>query len=48
VNISASIGIALCPVDAGDPDALTSAADQAMYDAKAQGRNRYSFHSATR
>jgi diguanylate cyclase (GGDEF)-like protein/PAS domain S-box-containing protein len=43
VSISASIGIALCPEDAEDPDTLTNAADQAMYDAKAMGRNRYSF-----
>ena len=43
VSLSASIGIALCPDDAEDPDALTQAADQAMYDAKALGRNRYSF-----
>jgi diguanylate cyclase (GGDEF)-like protein/PAS domain S-box-containing protein len=46
VSLSASIGIALCPDDAEDPDALTDAADQAMYDAKALGRNRYSFYSA--
>jgi diguanylate cyclase (GGDEF)-like protein/PAS domain S-box-containing protein len=45
VSLSASIGIALCPDDAEDPDALTDAADQAMYDAKALGRNRYSFYS---
>ncbi|MBU1238056.1 MAG: PAS domain S-box protein [Gammaproteobacteria bacterium] len=42
-NISASIGIALCPDDAEDSDALTDAADQAMYDAKAKGRNCYAF-----
>jgi diguanylate cyclase (GGDEF)-like protein/PAS domain S-box-containing protein len=46
VSLSASIGIALCPDDAEDPDALTDAADQAMYDAKAMGRNRYSFYTA--
>jgi len=45
VSLSASIGIALCPDDTEDPDALTDAADQAMYDAKALGRNRYSFHT---
>jgi len=45
VSLSASIGIALCPDDAEDPDALTDAADQAMYDAKALGRNRYSFYT---
>jgi diguanylate cyclase (GGDEF)-like protein/PAS domain S-box-containing protein len=47
VTVSASIGIALCPLDASDPDTLTSAADQAMYDAKAQGRNGYSFSGNT-
>jgi diguanylate cyclase (GGDEF)-like protein/PAS domain S-box-containing protein len=47
VSLSASIGIALCPDDAEDPDALTDAADQAMYDAKAMGRNRYSFYAAS-
>jgi diguanylate cyclase (GGDEF)-like protein/PAS domain S-box-containing protein len=45
VSLSASIGIALCPDDAEDPDALTEAADQAMYDAKALGRNRYNFYT---
>lgn len=45
VSLSASIGIALCPDDTEDPDALTDAADQAMYDAKALGRNRYSFYT---
>jgi diguanylate cyclase (GGDEF)-like protein/PAS domain S-box-containing protein len=47
VSVSASIGIALCPEDAEDPDALTNAADQAMYDAKAMGRNRYSLFADT-
>lgn len=47
VSLSASIGIALCPDDAEDPDALTDAADQAMYDAKALGRNRYSFYTGS-
>jgi diguanylate cyclase (GGDEF)-like protein/PAS domain S-box-containing protein len=45
VSLSASMGIALCPDDAEDPDALTEAADQAMYDAKALGRNRYNFYT---
>ena len=43
IGISASIGIAMYPDDAEDPDALTHAADQAMYEAKAAGRNRYRF-----
>ena len=42
-HISASIGIAMCPDDADEPDALTHAADRAMYEAKAEGRNRYRF-----
>jgi diguanylate cyclase (GGDEF)-like protein/PAS domain S-box-containing protein len=41
--VSASIGIAIYPGDADDPETLTKAADQAMYEAKAQGRNRFSF-----
>jgi diguanylate cyclase (GGDEF)-like protein/PAS domain S-box-containing protein len=45
VCVSASIGIALCPEDADDPDALIHAADQAMYDAKAKGRNQFSFYA---
>jgi PAS domain S-box-containing protein len=42
-HISASIGIAMCPTDADEPDALTHAADKAMYEAKSEGRNRYHF-----
>ncbi|HZX31496.1 MAG TPA: EAL domain-containing protein [Rhodocyclaceae bacterium] len=41
--VSASIGITLYPDDAGDPESLTRAADQAMYEAKAQGRNGFCF-----
>lgn len=37
--ISASIGIARYPEDAGTADALLACADQAMYAAKEQGRN---------
>lgn len=39
-TISASIGVALFPDDADEPDALLCRADEAMYQAKAQGRNR--------
>lgn len=46
-TVTASIGIALCPGDADTPDALTEAADQAMYVAKAAGRNGYRFFSTT-
>ncbi len=41
--VSASIGIALYPNDAADIDTLVKNADQAMYAAKNQGRNRYSY-----
>ncbi len=46
VHVSASIGISLCPGDAQDGDTLMKNADQAMYAAKNQGRNRYSFFTA--
>ncbi len=38
--ISASIGITMCPDDSNDVHQLLSNADQAMYAAKQQGRNR--------
>ena len=37
---SASIGIAVFPSDAGTPDGLIKCADLALYEAKAQGRDR--------
>lgn len=40
VHISASIGSAICPQDAKTPQALLSAADQAMYSAKSSGGGR--------
>jgi len=41
VSISASIGVTLFPNDAADPDTLMRHADQAMYQAKESGKNRY-------
>ena len=44
VHISSSIGIALFPKDANDPDQLVKHADQALYVAKNAGRNQFSFY----
>ncbi|QWY75995.1 MAG: diguanylate cyclase [Ferrovum myxofaciens] len=41
--ISASVGIALYPDNAEDRNTLVKHADQAMYSAKAEGRNRFHF-----
>jgi diguanylate cyclase (GGDEF)-like protein len=38
--ITASLGCAVFPEDAGDPETLFRAADRALYAAKANGRNR--------
>ncbi|CAN5244343.1 hypothetical protein BH11PSE11_BH11PSE11_17580 [soil metagenome] len=43
VFLSASIGITLYPSDTTEPESLIKNADQAMYVAKSEGRNRYSF-----
>ncbi len=45
--ISASIGITLYPEDSTEIDALLKNADQAMYAAKKQGRNRYYYFTAS-
>ncbi|MEO6840679.1 MAG: EAL domain-containing protein [Bradyrhizobium sp.] len=44
--ISTSIGIAICPDDAADREALLSHADTALYRAKTDGRNTYRFFEA--
>jgi len=46
VFISASVGITLYPHDTTDIEALLKNADQAMYLAKNQGRNRFCFFTA--
>ncbi|MRV70803.1 EAL domain-containing protein [Duganella sp. FT92W] len=43
VHISASLGITFYPDDARDADTLLKNADQAMYTAKQQGRNRFNY-----
>ncbi|QPK61534.1 EAL domain-containing protein [Methylomonas sp. LL1] len=47
IYLSASIGITLYPDDSRDLSQLLRNADQAMYAAKSQGRNRYSFFTLT-
>jgi diguanylate cyclase (GGDEF)-like protein len=47
-GITASFGIALFPVHASDPDALLLAADRALYEAKAAGRDRVCVCAAAR
>ena len=44
--VSTSIGIAFYPADAADASLLLKSADQAMYAAKNQGRNRHSYFTA--
>ncbi|HEX8989158.1 MAG TPA: EAL domain-containing protein [Rhodocyclaceae bacterium] len=41
--VSASVGIAICPNDADEMEALVKAADRAMYAAKEAGRNGFSY-----
>lgn len=46
LQVQASIGVTLYPQDQADPDTLLRHADQAMYQAKTEGRNRYSLFDA--
>ena len=43
LDVTASVGIALYPRDGADAESLLKAADAAMYQAKAGGRNQYRF-----
>ncbi|MCG8603786.1 diguanylate cyclase, partial [bacterium] len=45
VNISASIGISLCPFDGQDIDTLVKKADLAMYRSKRFGKNQYQLYN---
>lgn len=44
--VTASIGIALYPIDGDDHETLSKNADVAMYNAKKEGRNGYQFYTA--
>ena len=44
VQVSGSLGLALCPEHGSEPQVLLTHADQAMYAAKRGGRNRYEFY----
>ena len=46
VRISASVGVALFPADAADPETLVKNADMALYRAKAEGRGTARFYEA--
>ncbi len=46
VNIGVSIGVALAPEHATDPDNLMKMADTALYSAKSAGRNGYRFFAS--
>jgi GGDEF domain-containing protein len=43
LRVTASVGIAVYPIDGGNADALLKSADAAMYHAKDAGGNAYRF-----
>ncbi len=45
VNITGSIGIAICPLDGCDTETLQKSAETAMYDAKKTGKNSFRFYA---
>jgi len=47
IMVSASIGIAVYPLDGADADALLRNADAAMYYAKEQGKNNYQYYNGS-
>ncbi|MFT6917577.1 MAG: putative signal transduction protein with EAL and GGDEF domain [Cognaticolwellia sp.] len=47
LNVSASIGVTLCPQDDADAEILIRHADQAMYIAKNAGKNCYHLFDST-
>ncbi len=47
VVVTPSVGIALAPQDADNVEDLLKLADTAMYHAKSEGRNKYSFYSSS-
>jgi diguanylate cyclase (GGDEF)-like protein/PAS domain S-box-containing protein len=44
INVTSSVGVAIYPAHGTNTDALISKADNAMYRAKAMGRNKYCFY----
>jgi diguanylate cyclase (GGDEF)-like protein len=46
LRVSASVGVALLPADAGTPEEAIRCADAAMYEAKRAGKDAYHFYSA--
>ena len=46
-QVSASLGVALCPGDGDNVDILLRRADEAMYEAKGAGRNQVRFYADT-